>query len=132
MPQLERCSKGANFLSWGGPKYLGCWSFLPLKFLSLLLISKEKKKKKRSLCQIGLIFSKFCVDLKKRKKKKKKEKKGHRAKLVCFSPSSLLISNKKGHHLQTTAKVREVWVGMLGSLGGRIFALGTPPSFAPP
>ena len=57
-------------------------------------------------------FPKFSVDLLK--------KKGHRADLVYFSPSFRLVSkNKKSHHLETAAREREVWVGMLRSLGGR-------------
>ena len=50
----------------------------------------------------------------------KKKEEAHCAKLVYFSPSSLLISNKKkSHHLETAARVRRVWVGMLDSLWGR-------------
>ena len=80
---------------------------------------------------VSLLFSEFSVDLKK--------KKGHRANLVYFCLSSLLISIKKkvispncstyllvfswffpqkSHHFETVARERGVWVSMLGILGG--------------
>ena len=71
---------------------------------------------------VGLVFTKFFVDLQK--------KNVHRANLVYFSPRSRLVS-KKSHHLETAAKLREVWVGMRGSLGGN-FCLGGASPFAPP
>ena len=71
----------------------------------------------------GLISTEFSVDL---------QKKGLRAKLVYISPNSLLVP-KKQHHLETAARERGVWVGMLGSLGGvGIFVWGAPPPFSPP
>ena len=51
---------------------------------------------------VGLLFSEFSADLK---------KKGHRTDLVCVCTSSMLISEKK----------RSVLVVMLGILGGQNF-----------
>ena len=69
---------------------------------SSLLISK----KKRSSRQFGLFFSEFYVDLKK--------------------------IPKKSHYLETVARKRGVWVGMLGILGGQNFCLGGTAPFCPP
>ena len=74
---------------------------------------------------VGLLFYEFSGDL-------KKTKTGHRTELVDFSPSSLLISNQKRYHLETAARVKEVWVGILGSLGRRNFCLGGTAPFCPP
>ena len=56
----------------------------------------------------GLAFTKFSVDLQK--------------KVIAPIWSTFLQGlgwfPKKSHHLETAARVREVWVGMLGSLGG--------------
>ena len=52
------------------------------------------------------------------------KKKGHRAKMIKFSPSFLLISNKKAIILKLPQSVRGVWAGMLGSLGKQNFCLG--------
>ena len=50
---------------------------------------------------------------------------GDCAKLVYFLQSLLLISKKKRHYLETAARERGVWLGMLDSLGGRQnFCLG--------
>ena len=95
MPQLERCSKGAKFVSGGGQNFC-----------------------------VGLLFFDFSFDLKK--------KKGHLAKLFYLSPSFLSVSKKKKHPLNTAARERGVWVGMVGILGGRNFCLGAPPPFAHP
>ena len=71
--------------------------------------------------------------------------------LVFFSPSFLLISKKKiispncsiyllvffrfpkkSQPLETAAREREVWVGMVGILGGRNFCLGGATPFYSP
>ena len=49
---------------------------------------------------------------------------------MYFSPRSRLVS-KKRHPLETAAKERGVWVGMLGSLRGRNFCLGGRRLFCP-
>ena len=73
---------------------------------------------------VGLVFTKFSVDIQK--------KKGDRANMVYFSPRSRLVSTKKSNHFETAARVTKVWVGMLGSLGGRSFVLGGTAPFCPP
>ena len=64
-----------------------------------------------------------------------KKKKGHLAELFYLFPSFLLVSKKK-LHLETAAKERGVWVGMLGVLEGWNFLGGhrlllLPPSCGP-
>ena len=71
----------------------------------------------------GLVFTKFSVDL-------KKKTSSHQVGLL-FSEVSVGFQ-KKNHHLETAARVREVWMGMLGSLGGEIFVQGVAAPFAPP
>ena len=76
MPQLERGSKGAKFVSGGGQNF-----------------------------RVGLLFSEFSIDLKKKK-------------VISRNCSIYLLVfcrfPKKSHPLETTARERGVWVGILG------------------
>ena len=83
----------------------------------------EKKKKGHPANLVYVCLSSLLIS---------KKKKGHLAKLFYLSPSFLSIYKKKGHHLETAARGRGVWLGMLGILGGRNFCLGGAALFCPP
>ena len=84
---------------------------------SSLLISKKKEKK--VIVPIWSTFlSEFSVDL---------QKKGHLAKLLYYLLVFCRFPRPKGYRLETAARERGVWVGMLGILGGGIFVRGALP-----
>ena len=72
---------------------------------------------------IGLIFTQFSVDLK--KKKVIAPIWSTFLRVLCWFPK------KKTHHLETAARESEVWVGMQGSLRGQNFCLGGRRSVLP-
>ena len=82
--------------------------FLGVGGAKFVFIAKIAKNGGGQNIWADLVITKFSVNL-------KKKKKNHRANLVYFSLSSLLIS-KKSHYLETAAREMGVWVGMLDSL----------------
>ena len=112
--QLERCPSGANIFADGAS-------------LSELVLISENQNKKRSSHKIGLLNFKFSADLQKIKKKVIAPNWSTFLRVLCWSQKN------KSHRLETAARKRAVWRGVLAGLGGgKIFVWGVPPPFAPP
>ena len=91
----------------------------------------ERSSKRGKICfwrsqnfWVGLVFTKFFVDIQKRK-------------VIAPIWSTFLrglgwFPKKKRHHLETAARVTKVWVDMLGSLGEGEFCLGGRSPLYPP
>ena len=111
VPQLERCCQEGKISFWGGQIF-----WVGLLFSDFFV--DLKKKKKRSSHRTGLLFSKFSVDLKKQ---------SHRNKSIYLSLSFQFLS-KKSCFLATAATER---MSMLEILGGQNFCLENAAPFAP-